>query len=90
MSVMCSFHCATNKQNILADTISLLLQAVTLGQYTKSIAEGYSKRSEDAQGKVGMQISMNAPSTRTSFNLDILDNNLHILEGKFQSKRVNS
>ena len=79
-----------NKQNSLTDTISLLLQAVTLGQYTKSIAEGYSKRSEDAQGKVGMQISMNAPGTRTPFNLDILDNNLHILEGKFKSKRVNS
>lgn len=62
--------------------------AVTLGQYTKSIAEGYSKRLEDTQGKVGMQISTNVPSTSAPFNLDILDNNLQILEGKCQSTLV--
>jgi hypothetical protein len=66
----------------LMRTDGIFPNAVTLGQYTRAIAEGYSKRAEDAQGKVGMQISVNGTQTPAPFNLDILDNNLQILEGR--------
>lgn len=66
----------------LMRTDSIFPNAVTLGQYTRAIAEGYSRRSEDTQGKVGMQISMNAAGSRAPMNLDALDSNLQVLEGK--------
>jgi hypothetical protein len=55
--------------------------AVTLGQYTRAIAEGFSRRSEDIQSKIGMQISTNGVRVPPPFNLDVLDSNLQILEG---------
>jgi hypothetical protein len=64
----------------LMRTDGIFPNAVTLGQYTKSIAEGYSRK--DAQSKVGMQISVNASKAKAPFDLSILDSNLQILEGK--------
>jgi hypothetical protein len=66
----------------LMRTDGIFPNAVTLGQYTRAIAEGFSRRSEDTQSKVGMQISTSGPRLATPFNLDILDNNLQMLEGK--------
>lgn len=65
----------------LMRTDGIFPNAVTLGQYTKSIAEGYSRK--DAQSKVGMQISVNTTSNaKAPFDISILDSNLRILEGK--------
>ncbi|KAL3782651.1 hypothetical protein HJC23_010160 [Cyclotella cryptica] len=61
--------------------------AVTLGQYTRAIAEGFSRRSEDIQSKIGMQISTNGTRVPTPLNLDILDSNLQILEDSGQKWR---
>lgn len=55
--------------------------AVTLGQYTRAIAEGFSRRSEDIQSKIGMQISTNGVRVPPLYNLDVLDSNLQMLEG---------
>lgn len=60
--------------------------AVTLGQYTRAIAEGYSNRSSDAYGdgdKLGMHVisSPTAIHSETSFiDLERLDTNLSSLE----------
>lgn len=52
--------------------------AVTLGQYTKAIADGYSAK----DAKVGMQISMNALRSKAPFDLTTLDRNMQMLAGK--------
>ena len=51
--------------------------AVTLGQYTRAIAEGYSNRCADSNeaDKLGMHISES-----NSFDLELLDTNLSLLE----------
>lgn len=56
--------------------------AVTLGQYTKAIAEGYSHVKVDDSTKVGMQvvISSHKHSKQVYFSLDVLDSNLLTLE----------
>lgn len=58
--------------------------AVTLGQYTKSIAEGYSNASVDESTKVGMQVVISSPgfikSDGESFALEVFDVNLFYLE----------
>jgi len=64
----------------LMRTDGIFPNAVTLGQYTRAIAEGYSRKSGDTQ--IGMQISTDKPSTRAPFNFDVLDNSLKVLEGK--------
>lgn len=61
--------------------------AVTLGQYTRAIAEGYSNRSADSNGdgdKLGMQLLV-SPSSRqsemkSSFDLELLDASLSTLQ----------
>ena len=56
--------------------------AVTLGQYTRAIAEGYSNVNVDCSTKVGMQlvISSDRRTKHEGFDLEVLDNNLSILE----------
>ena len=60
--------------------------AVTLGQYTRAIAEGYSKRSVDANvdaDKAGMHVATTPTTTYSepnSSNLELLDTNLPLLE----------
>eukprot|EP00986_Skeletonema_menzelii_P013803 scaffold8428_cov151-Skeletonema_menzelii.AAC.1 len=60
--------------------------AVTLGQYTRAIAEGYSNRSADANvepDKSGTDVASSPTATTlesNSFDLDLLDTNLSLLE----------
>jgi len=56
--------------------------AVTLGQYTRAIAEGYSNVNVESSIKVGMQVDI-SPDRQPKLegvDLEVLDNNLSILE----------
>jgi len=55
--------------------------AVTLGQYTRAIAEGYSNMNVDSSANVGMQISVDKSASKQEGRIDmnVLDNNLSIL-----------
>ena len=56
--------------------------AVTMGQYTRAIAEGYSNVNVDDGTKVGMQVVIPAvqQAKHRRFDLETLDNNLFLLE----------
>ena len=82
-------RCGTDRRVELTKLFGLLRadgifpNAVTLGQYTKAIAEGYSNASVDDSTQVGMQVVISSGSKQSeneSFALDILDNNLSNLE----------
>ena len=70
----------------LMRTDSIFPNAVTLGQYTRAIAEGFSKRSMDpsgdSQSKVGMHVIVSSDGKEevNQFNLGALDVNLSLLE----------
>lgn len=76
--------CGTDRRTELMKLYSLMRNdsifpnAVTLGQYTKAIAECYSSK----DGKVGMQISVNAPRAKAPFVISTLDRTLQLLEGE--------
>lgn len=82
-------RCGTDRRVELMKLYGLLRadgifpNAVTLGQYTKAIAEGYSNAGVDEGTKVGMQVVISSGTKRSepeSFALEVLDNNLSILE----------
>ena len=61
----------------LMRTDGIFPNAVTLGQYTRAIAEGYSNVSVDSSAKVGMQLvlSSDGSSKKERFDLEVLANN---------------
>lgn len=67
----------------LMRTDGIFPNAVTLGQYTRAIAEGFSRRSEESHAKSGMQIVVptNGKKPSQKVNLEVLDSNLQSLEG---------
>eukprot|EP00970_Alexandrium_tamarense_P018094 scaffold13318_cov193-Alexandrium_tamarense.AAC.6 len=66
----------------LMRTDGIFPNAVTLGQYTRAIAEGFSRRSEESHAKSGMQIVVptNGKKPSQKVNLEVLDSNLQSLE----------
>ena len=68
----------------LMRTDGIFPNAVTLGQYTRAIAEGYSNMNVDGSAKVGMQVVVSSDKsddpTHEGLDLQVLDNNLSILE----------
>ena len=83
-------RCGTDRRIELTKLYGLMrmdginMNAVTLGCYTRAIAEGYSNvRSVDGSAKVGMQVIVSPGNNRSmhkGINLEVLDNNLSILE----------
>ena len=83
-------RCGTDRRNELTKLYGLMrmdgifMNAVTLGCYTRAIAEGYSNvRSVDGSEKIGMHVivsSGKSPSMKKGLDLEALDNNLSILE----------
>jgi hypothetical protein len=83
-------RCGTDRRTELTKLYGLMrmdgifMNAVTLGCYTRAIAEGYSNvRSVDGSEKIGMHVivsSGNSPSMKKGLDLEVLDNNLSILE----------
>ena len=79
----------------------ILPNAVTLGQYTRAIAEGYSNSGVDDGEKVGMQVIVSSSANNSDSNgdhgarlsLEMLDNNLSLLEDsgmKWRSRGSNA
>ena len=66
----------------LMRTDGIFPNAVTLGQYTRAIAEGYSNMNVDGSAKLGMQVVIPSEkgTSNQGINMNVLDNNLAILE----------
>ena len=83
-------RCGTDRRTELTKLYGLMrmdgifMNAVTLGCYTRAIAEGYSNiNSIDGSAKGGIQIFISSEIKKSKHNgidLDILDSNLSILE----------
>lgn len=81
-------RCGTDRRVELTKLYGLLRadgifpNAVTLGQYTKSIAEGYSNAGVDESSNVGMQVVISSSGVKQheSFALELFDVNLFNLE----------
>jgi hypothetical protein len=83
-------RCGTDRRTELTKLYGLMridgifMNAVTLGCYTRAIAEGYSNvRIVDGSAKVGMQVIVSSGNNRLmhkGIDLDVLDKNLLILE----------
>ena len=101
-------RCGTDRRTELTKLYGLMrmdgifMNAVTLGCYTRAIAEGYSNiNSIDGSAKGGMQVFISSGSNKSKHNgidLEILDSNLSILEesgvrwrsgGKAESQNTN-